>query len=94
MPNFIHLFIYHNDYYTFLIEYRPEMVDERNQNTLWKCELVMFRREFGSANVTSQLERVSRFTVIMGNPDRQLKPVMESVIEGRKDGFPVSVTTA
>lgn len=40
----------------------------------------MFRKEFGKANVTSLVERVSRFAVVLKNPDRQSKTVMESLI--------------
>jgi transposase, IS30 family len=48
----------------------------------WECDLMMFRKEFGTANVTSLVERVSRFTLLARNPDRQSKPVMEGVIAG------------
>jgi IS30 family transposase len=41
---------------------------------------VMFRKEFGKANVTSLVERVSRFAVVLKNPDRHSKPVMEGLI--------------
>ena len=43
---------------------------------------MMFRKEFGTANVTSLVERVSRFTLLARNSDRQSKPVMEGLIEG------------
>lgn len=42
----------------------------------------MFRKEFGKANVTSLVERVTRFAVVLKNPDKQSKPIMESLIEG------------
>tara|TARA_R110002126_G_scaffold288768_1_gene442812 strand:+ start:715 stop:1161 length:447 start_codon:yes stop_codon:yes gene_type:complete len=41
----------------------------------------MFRKEFGKENVTSLVERISRFAVELKNPDRQSKPVMEILIE-------------
>jgi IS30 family transposase len=41
----------------------------------------MFRKEFGKANVTSLVERVSRFTVVLKTPDRRSKPVMAGLIE-------------
>ncbi len=44
----------------------------------------MFRKEFGKANVTSLVERVSRFTVLAKNADRTSKPVMETLISGLK----------
>jgi IS30 family transposase len=41
----------------------------------------MFRKAFGKANVTSLVERVSRFAVVLKTPDRQSKPVMEGLID-------------
>lgn len=43
--------------------------------------MVMFRKEFDKANVTSLVERVSRFAVVLKNPDRQSKPIMEGLID-------------
>ncbi|AKO99139.1 Transposase, IS30 family (plasmid) [Marinovum algicola DG 898] len=43
---------------------------------------MMFRKEHGKINVTSLVERVSRYTVVMRNEDRQSKPIMEALIEG------------
>lgn len=43
---------------------------------------MLFRKEFGKANVTSLPERVSRFSIVLKNPDRQSKPVMAGLIEG------------
>lgn len=63
------------------IKHRPEAIGERTQFGHWECDLVMFRKEFGKANVTSLVERVSRFAVVLKNPDRQSKPVMEGVID-------------
>jgi len=60
---------------------RPEVIAERSQFGHWECDLVMFRKEFGKANVTSLVERVSRFAVVLKNPDRQSKPVMEGLID-------------
>ena len=50
------------------IAHRPEAVADRSQFGHWECDLVMFRKEFGKANVTSLVERVSRFTVVLKNP--------------------------
>lgn len=33
-------------------------------------------------NVTSRVERVSRFVIVMRNEDRQFKPIMEALIQG------------
>jgi IS30 family transposase len=48
----------------------------------WECDLMMFRKEHGKVNVTSLVERVSRFTVVIRDEDRQSKPIMESLIQG------------
>ncbi len=63
------------------IAHRPEVIADRDQFGHWECDLVMFRKEFGKANVTSLVERVSRFAVVLKNPDRQSKPVMEGLID-------------
>lgn len=57
------------------------MISDRSQFGHWECDLVMFRKEFGKVNVTSLVERVSRFAVVLKNPDRQSKPVMEGLID-------------
>lgn len=44
---------------------------------------MMFRKEQWKVNVTSLVERVSRFAVVMCNDDRQSKPIMEAMIQGR-----------
>lgn len=36
----------------------------------------------GKVNVTSLVERVSRFAVVMRNEGRQSKPIMEALIQG------------
>ena len=62
------------------IKHRPEVVGDRTEFGHWECDLVMFRKEFGKANVTSLVERVSRFALVLKNPDRHSKPVMEGLI--------------
>ena len=37
----------------------------------------MFRKEHGKINVTFLVERVSRYTAVLRNEDRQSKPIME-----------------
>ncbi len=64
------------------IAHRPCEVAERIQFGHWECDLMMFRKEHGRANVTSLVERVSRFTVTLQNRDRTSKPVMEALIDG------------
>lgn len=64
------------------ISRRPDAIADRDQFGHWECDLVLFRKEFGKANVTSLVERVSRFAVVMKNHDRTSKPVMEGLIDG------------
>jgi len=62
------------------ILHRPDMIARRKQFGHWECDLIQFRKKFGKANVTSLVERVSRFTVLLRNNDRQSRPVMDGVI--------------
>ena len=43
---------------------------------------MMFRKEHGKVIVTSLVERVSRYTVVMRNEDHTFKPIIESRIQG------------
>ncbi len=61
---------------------RPERIAERREFGHWECDLMMFRKEHGKINVTSLVERVSRYTVVLRNEDRQSKPIMEALIGG------------
>ncbi|WP_411976575.1 IS30 family transposase [Sulfitobacter faviae] len=61
------------------LSHRPERVSERLEFGHWECDLMMFRKEHGKVNVTSLVERVSRYAVVMRNEDRQSKPIMESL---------------
>jgi IS30 family transposase len=63
------------------ILHRPDIVRERQQLGHWECDLIQFRKKFGKANVTSLVERVSRFTVFLRNNDRQSKPIMDGLID-------------
>lgn len=62
------------------ILHRPDMVARRKQFGHWECDLIQFRQKFGKAKVTSMVERVCRFTVLLRNNDRQSRPVMDGVI--------------
>ena len=64
------------------LPYRPESISERAEFGHWECDLMMFRKEHGKVNVTSLVERVSRYAVVMRNEDRQSKPIMEALIRG------------
>lgn len=60
---------------------RPDIVRDRKQLGHWECDLIQFRKKFGKANVTSLVERVSRFAVFLRNNDRQSRSIMEGLID-------------
>jgi IS30 family transposase len=60
---------------------RPEEVTAREVFGHWEGDLVMFAKEHGKANVTSLLERKSRYTVLLANPDRRSARVIGSIRE-------------
>lgn len=64
------------------LSHRSESVAERTEFGHWECDLMLFRKEHGKVNVTSLVERVSRYAVVMRNEDRQSKPIMEALING------------
>ena len=59
---------------------RPDVVAARKHFGHWEFDLIQFRKKYGNANVTSLVERVSRFSVLLRNNDRQSRPVMEVLI--------------
>ncbi|TMV79120.1 IS30 family transposase [Thioclava sp. BHET1] len=65
-----------------MIRHLPEAVRERSQFGHWEADLMIFRRELGSANVATVVERVSRFTVLFRNNDRRSRPIMDRLIDG------------
>ena len=64
------------------LRHRPDVVKQREQFGHWEGDLVMFRKEYGKANLTTLVERVTRFTVILPNDDRRSKPVMGQMVDG------------
>ena len=46
---------------------------------------MLFEQKRGQMNVTSLVERVSRFTVILKNPNKRTKPVMGKIMKAIKD---------
>ena len=42
---------------------------------------MIFERELGHANVTSLVERKSRYTVMIKNPSRHSRPIMDKIIK-------------
>lgn len=50
------------------ISQRPDFIGDRSQFGHWEGDLIIFERPFGHANVTSLVERKSRYTVLIKNP--------------------------
>jgi len=60
-------------------------VAHRRQFGHWEGDLMLFQQRFGQTNVTSLVERTSRFTVLLKNQTKQTKPVMNKVIRASRD---------
>jgi IS30 family transposase len=63
------------------ISQRPDFIDDRSQFGHWEGDLLIFRRELGEANVTSLVERKSRYTVMIKNRSRHSRPIMDKIID-------------
>jgi transposase, IS30 family len=53
------------------IQLRPAEVEDRRTFGHWEADLLIFRREHGKANLTTLLERQTRYTILLANPDRR-----------------------
>ena len=63
------------------ISQRPDFIGDRSQFGHWEGDLLIFRRDMGNANVTSLVERKSRYTVMIKNQSRHSRPIMDKIIE-------------
>ena len=63
------------------IQKRPAHIGERTTFGHWEGDLLAFRKEFGKGNLTTLVERQSRYTVLIRNPDRNSTGVMTGVIQ-------------
>lgn len=63
------------------IQNRPDEIGSRETFGHWEGDLMIFRRELGSANVASLVERKTRFAVLFRNGDRRSKPLMSRLID-------------
>jgi transposase, IS30 family len=63
------------------IENRPAEVEGRETFGHWECDLLIFREEHGKANVTSLVERKSRFAFLLPNEDRRSAAVLAGIAE-------------
>ncbi len=58
---------------------RPSEIGDRSSFGHWEGDLIAFRLEYGKANLTSLVERRSRFTVLAPNPSRHSASVMAGI---------------
>src|ERR671928_2160711 len=63
------------------IENRPAEVAGRETFGHWEADLLIFRKEVGKANVTSLMERKSRFTFLLANEDKRSTAVIAGIGE-------------
>lgn len=63
------------------ISQRPDFIDDRSQFGHWEGDLLIFQRDLGNANVTSLIERKSRYTVMIKNHSRHSRPIMDKIIK-------------
>src|SRR3954469_2066988 len=69
------------------IENRPAEVGDRQTFGHWEADLLIFRKEVGKADVTSLVERKSRFTFLLPNEDKRSAAVIAGVAEALR-GLP------
>src|SRR3954465_5475472 len=62
-------------------ENRPAEVEDRDSFGHWEADLLIFRKEVGKANVTSLVERKSRFTFLLPNEDKRPPVVLDRVAD-------------
>lgn len=58
------------------ILFRPDVVAHRQEFGHWEGDLMLFKQHFGARNVTSLVERVSRFTVLLKNDNKRTSLVL------------------
>jgi hypothetical protein len=63
------------------IENRPTEIETRETFGHWEADLLIFRKEHGKANVTSLMERTSRFTFLLANEDKRSAAVVAGVAD-------------
>ena len=74
-------------------------VAHRRQFGHWEGDLSLFKQSRGQSNVTSLVKRVSRFNVLLENPNERTKPVMGKTANAVRDlatwpGNPLHLTAA
>jgi IS30 family transposase len=61
------------------IENRPAEVGTRETFGHWEADLLIFGKQAGKANVTSLIERTSRFTFLLANADKRSAAVIAGI---------------
>lgn len=65
--------------HTSCIGQRPSSISQRTDFGHWEGDLVIFRKQFGKSNLTSVVERKSRFVMLWRNPSRTSAGVMAGI---------------
>jgi IS30 family transposase len=63
------------------IKHRPEDISKRDSFGHWEGDLIIFKREHGKKNLTSLVERKTRFQILLANRDRKAGDVMSKIAE-------------
>lgn len=63
------------------ISQRPDFIDDRSQFGHWEGDLLIFQRDLRNANVTTLIERKSRYTVMIKNHSRHSRPIMDKIVD-------------
>lgn len=67
------------------ILFRPDDVAHRREFGHWEGDLVLFKQKLGQTNVTPLVGPVSRFMVLLKNPNKRTKPVMDKIMKAVRD---------
>jgi IS30 family transposase len=67
------------------IENRPAEIGTRETFGHWEGDLLIFRKEAGKANVTSLVERKSRFTFLLANGDERSAAVVAGIADALRE---------
>ena len=63
------------------IAQRPAHIGERQCYGHWECDLIAFRKEYGRHNITTLVERRSRYLIMIKNPSRSSTGIMAGLAE-------------
>ena len=72
------------------IAQRPAHIGERQSYGHWECDLIAFRKEYGRHNITTLVERRSRYLIMIKNPSRSSAGIMAGLAQ-RLEPFPPSM---